>query len=186
MQYTLCMFKDCSNISTNNFSEYGTYCFLHSNSTLEPRKNTDNIMNKLSSVTISMGNLNNKNESVQMYSSSLPEKKVKSKVRNTPVVLDRKNKNYSIHETMECCICEERTPITDKMKCGHLLCLECLDHIRSFFCPVCRDELEGPLLTDEILTEIDIKYREDMEIRGCEDQTMAYLASLGYNPNSLY
>ena len=120
-------------------------------------------------------------ESVKVLNISSSQKKVKSQIRKIPSLVSE-NK----YDIMDCCVCDTSHSISNKMKCGHLLCEECLDHIRSLKCPVCKEELSGPLLSDEIAEDIGKRYKEDIEERGAEDETMAYLASLGYNPNELY
>jgi hypothetical protein len=186
MGYTLCMVKECSNLTTDEFSEYGTYCFEHSNLTNSPilTKNYQ-ITSKLKSLTVSLGKLNKPFDSVYIYSSSKPERKVKSTERKIPVVLDNSKRMKTTYEKMDCCVCENKDFISNKMKCGHLVCLECLDHIRSFKCPLCQEEMEGILLTNNILEEIEVRYREDLDERGEEDKTMSNLALLGYNPDNL-
>lgn len=44
----------------------------------------------------------------------------------------------SFIECNECCVCNETT--TTKTNCYHFLCIECLSHIRSNQCPMCREE----------------------------------------------
>jgi len=189
MIYTLCMYKNCSNLTTNINSEYGTYCFQHSSNTNGPMEKTlkkDPFNSGISPITISMGRMNRPLEPSMILSSSKPEKKVKSQTKKIPVILDKQKKIYTSNQMMECCVCSDEYPINDKMKCGHLVCSECLDHLRSMKCPICNETIEGPLINKDILEEIESKYREDMEYRGMEDNTIAYLASLGYNPNNFY
>ena len=188
MNYTLCMIKGCNNLTTNTLSEYGTYCFQHSNFTIEPQKRENmRISNNLSSITISLGRMDKPLESAVIYeSSSKKERKVKSATRKIPIVLDSHKFGKTKENTMSCCICETEDFISNKMKCGHLLCEDCLDQVRTMKCPVCCCKLEGVLMKPDIIKEIELRYKEDIEERGKEDETMTYLASLGYNPNSLY
>jgi len=44
----------------------------------------------------------------------------------------------SFIECNECCVCNETT--TTRTNCYHFLCIECLSHIRSNQCPMCREE----------------------------------------------
>jgi hypothetical protein len=177
------MARDCVNLTTNDFSEYGTYCFQHSNLTNPPITFKElSFTTKLKPMTVSLGNLNKPFDSVHIYSSSRPEKKVRSSERKIPVVLDSHKMIKMNYETMSCCVCENKDLITNKMKCGHLVCRECLGDIRHFTCPLCEEEMKGPLLTENVLEEIGVKYREDINERGEEDETMKNLALLGYNP----
>lgn len=186
MSFTSCMVKECPNLTTNDFSEYGTYCFKHSNLTNSPLSNKEVLFNtKLKPITISLGKLNRPFESVHIYSSSKPERRVKSSERKIPIVLDSHRILKMNYETINCCVCENKDVITNKMKCGHLLCSECLDHVRSLDCPLCEQEMEGPLLTNNVLDEIELKYMEDINERGEKDKTMSNLALLGYNPDKL-
>lgn len=183
MNFTSCMVRECPNLTTGDFSEYGTYCFQHSNLTNSPLLYKDvSIISKLKPITVSLGKMNKPFESVHIYSSSKSERKVKSSEKKIPIVLDSHKNIKMNYETIKCCVCENRDLITNKMKCGHLVCLECLDHIRCLDCPLCEEELSGPLLTDDMINEIEIKYREDMNERGIKDETMSNLALMGYNP----
>jgi hypothetical protein len=179
MHYTLCMYKDCNNLTTDSLSEYGTYCFQHSQYTKEPVKFKNESIRPLSSVTISLGSMNKPFESSVIYSSSKPERKVKSMTKKIPFLVDKNDK-------MECCICDDEMNVENKMSCGHLVCDDCLDHIRTMKCPICKENMNGPLLTNEVIDEIMLKNREDLEERGMEDESLALIASMGYNPNSFY
>lgn len=187
MGYTLCMVKDCSNLTNENYSEYGTFCFQHSNLTYEPQNfSKQKVFDKLTSVSISLGDLKKPFSSVSIFESSQKYRKVKSQEKKIPVILDSSKIKNTSYEQMSCCVCDEKDLINNKMNCGHLVCEECLDHIRSMKCPLCKCIMEGNLINDDIITEIESRYREDIEERGAEDETMAYLASIGYNPNELY
>lgn len=183
MNYTSCMVRECSNLTLNEHSEYGTYCFQHSNLTISPilPKNVE-FTSKLKSITISLGKVNKPFEPVHIYSSSRPERKTKSSQKKIPIVLDSNRKLKNVYEKMNCCVCKNKDLISNKMKCGHLLCIDCLDHIRTMKCPLCYEEMDGLLLTKDVKKEIEIKYREDIIERGEEDLTMSNLALLGYNP----
>ncbi len=181
------MVKDCSNLTNENYSEYGTFCFQHSNLTYEPQiHSTKKVFDKLSSVSISLGDLSKPFNSASILESSHKSRKVKSEEKKIPIVLDNTIIKKPIYDTMSCCVCNENDFINNKMKCGHLVCEECLDHMRSMKCPLCKIIMEGSLLNDNIVEDIEKRYREDIEMRGAEDETMAYIASLGYNPNDLY
>jgi hypothetical protein len=180
------MVRECSNLTLEEGSEYGTYCFEHSHLTNSPINSLNKeVSMKLKSVTISLGKMNRPFDSAYVYSSSRSEKKVMSAPRKIPVVLDNHKRIKTVYEKMKCCVCQEDEIISNKMECGHLLCLECLDHARSIKCPLCFTEMKGNLISSKIKKEIGIRYREDIDERGEEDTTMSNIASLGYNPEKL-
>jgi hypothetical protein len=72
------------------------------------------------------------------------------------------------------------------MKCGHVVCGECLDLVRNSRCPVCLKKMEGPLITEYVVEDIREREKEDMRSRENEDATAAKLAELGMNPNTFY
>ena len=50
------------------------------------------------------------------------------------------------------------------MKCGHLICPECLEgRVRKPYCDFCGEPLEGPFVTPEMLSKIEDKYKKDQE-----------------------
>jgi hypothetical protein len=179
MKYTLCMYNDCNNLTTDILEEYGTYCFQHTQYTNDPIKYKKSNISNITPVTISMGSMNKPFESSIIYSSSKPERKVKSVKLKVPFILNKKDE-------MECCVCEDMMNIDNKMNCGHLVCDDCLDHIRTMKCPICKEMMEGPLLKDEVVEEIMLRNKEDIEERGMEDDSVALIASMGYNPNNFY
>ncbi len=74
------------------------------------------------------------------------------------------NVHYNVHNNvhyMQCCMCEDHHHNEKKMKCGHLVCGDCLEHIREMKCPTCYDYLEGPLMYPEIIEDIEDKMRQD-------------------------
>lgn len=100
-----------------------------------------------------------------------------------------KNKTYKIfkmYKYEKCCVCEEAMKSKDSLKCSHFVCIDCLGNMRKNECPVCRKELNGEIITDEIFskilqnTEIDEAENEDHQ------HLLAFLSSLGINVNEIY
>jgi len=59
---------------------------------------------------------------------------------------------------MNCCVCYENS---DRLDCGHVLCLKCIKKVRTDLCPVCREELKGNFVTSELLKSIRRKMKKD-------------------------
>lgn len=89
-------------------------------------------------------------------------------------------------EYAKCTICSSGMRKVDKLSCNHTICLECLKKLRKNECPVCRRELYGDVITDEILGNILQRTEIDEFQRRQEDEIMALATGLGYNPNELY
>jgi hypothetical protein len=67
---------------------------------------------------------------------------------------------------VECCYCTDPYDISKVMKCGHMICPQCLEGIvRSPYCEFCKDGnlLEGPFMNDKIFSIIETKYKQDIE-----------------------
>jgi len=91
-----------------------------------------------------------------------------------------------LHEYRKCCLCEEPMKSCDELRCSHDLCKECLCQLRKNECPICRKELSGEIITDEMFAHIyqnleDDKYKEEQR-----DQHAAIIATMGLNPNEFY
>jgi hypothetical protein len=73
---------------------------------------------------------------------------------------------------VECCYCTDPYDISKVMKCGHMICPQCLEGVvRSPYCEFCKDGsfLEGPFMTEKIQSIIDTKYKQDMERNNFEE-----------------
>ena len=58
-------------------------------------------------------------------------------------------------ETETCCVCyDEEIPTTNLLKCKHPLCSDCTKRLPAPYCPMCKANLEGPLVTDVALADI--------------------------------
>jgi hypothetical protein len=88
---------------------------------------------------------------------------VKSSIRKIPppVKIDKIEGNK--YDFMECGYCSELGPTKFSMKCGHYICSDCLSLIRSSLCPVCEQFIEGELVSEEILSDIIEREREDFK-----------------------
>lgn len=95
-------------------------------------------------------------------------------------------KIFKMYQYRKCTLCEESMSSKHTLGCEHNVCIQCLTKLRKNECPICRKELTGKVITDEILcnilqrTEID-----DFEFRQ-QDELMALATEMGYNPNDLY
>jgi len=72
----------------------------------------------------------------------------------------------------ECCICKDLYDENKIMKCGHLICPQCLEgRVRSPFCDFCGEPLDGPFVTPEVLLNIEDKYKQDKESEEYEEES---------------
>ena len=92
----------------------------------------------------------------------------------------------TMYEYRKCCLCNEPMSSKYSLKCGHDVCLICLPNLRKNECPICRKNLSGEVITDEILCNILQRNEIDKFENDQQDQLMAMAAELGYNPNELY
>lgn len=66
-----------------------------------------------------------------------------------------------LHPHLECSICLESFEDQPVMNCSHFVCRGCLDHLRKDECPVCRRQLQGGLMTEEIRGGIQERRQQD-------------------------
>lgn len=67
---------------------------------------------------------------------------------------------------VECCYCTDPYDISKVMKCGHMICPQCLEGVvRSPYCEFCKDGsfLEGPFMNEKLQSIIETKYKQDLE-----------------------
>ncbi len=173
MELTVCIADKCRNVTKNISGEYGTYCFLHTYLTHKPRIYTKNDLlianeSEVTSQTILFNNNQNDNPS-KIVAFNTAEKKIKSPIRLLPTPHPSKKTKVSLKndiqttEHMECCSCSDMHHMEHKMKCGHLVCDECVEHLRNSDCPSCGEILEGPLMVPEMVEEISKRYVNDMK-----------------------
>jgi hypothetical protein len=161
--FTHCQLRGCKNITQNRFKEeYGAFCFLHSKYTHpfgyeEPEQKTPSPVSPRRtplSPTRTASTYETIEENPELVSSS--RYKVPSPSR----------KSLSISQKIECAICKDFYNQTNVMKCGHLICGECLQELRSPYCPFCGEYMEGPFITEEIMRMIQDKYKQDINEKG--------------------
>ena len=119
-----CQYSECNNITTDYQSSYGAYCYKHTNLTL---------------CNPSLANF--------LYlTTSYP--RVKTPIRRplSPKNIDSEKTGQNIN----CMLCEITKPINNKMKCGHFICKDCIDCMKSMKCPACGENMEGPIIKPEI------------------------------------
>jgi hypothetical protein len=175
MILTVCVADKCRNLTYDVSGEYGTYCFAHTSLTHKPRLYTKNDLlltneSEVSSQTLLFRDDNVTNPT-KIVSFNTSEKKVKSPIRLLPTPHPAKKtktlskKDIQTIENMECCLCSDMHHMEHKMKCGHLVCDECVEHLRNAECPSCGEVLEGPLMVPEMVEEINKRYVNDMKER---------------------
>lgn len=162
MNLVKCDKENCHNITTNRYSEYGSYCFAHSALTHKPR-----ILNRQKreyplltpSIMVYEGD-------VKFVSIKSKKSTVKSMVRKAP--LPKITQGYSVEsefKPLECAYCDELGPEKYRMKCSHYICSDCLSLIRTSLCPICKETIEGALVSEEIMADIIEREYEDIKGR---------------------
>ncbi len=158
MELTKCMAPECKNLTTKLYSEYGTFCFQHSYMTMDPNpKKTEIVKPVLSEVAL----LNGKNAEFMIL--DVKENHVTATTRKAPLFSKHKINEM---ESINCCLCNQTCHLNDKMKCGHIVCDDCLDVVRSMKCPCCDNDMVGNLLTPFNIEQIKTREREDEEFFG--------------------
>ena len=118
MKLVPCSAKDCINLTYENYSKYGTYCFKHSNMTFEPfcmMKDDDSPVAQ----RVIIINDNQKNPTILEVTEH--SKPAELEIRRAPAPL----KEFRTME-VECCMCITKLPGDLKLKCGHIMCDDCL------------------------------------------------------------
>lgn len=159
MNLVKCDKENCHNITTSNIDEYGTYCFAHSAMTHKPR-----ILIKrereIPVLSPSLMVFNSTNKFVSIKSSRVL---VKSAIRKVPMPSKIDIVGENKYDFVQCGYCGELGPVKYRMKCGHYICSDCLSMIRTSLCPICEQFIEGELVSEEILTDIIEREREDLK-----------------------
>ena len=93
---------------------------------------------------------------------------------------------FKMYQYRKCTLCEEPMSSKDILGCKHNVCISCLSKLRKNECPVCRRELSGKVITDEILCNILQRTEIDKHEEREHDNLMAIATELGYNANDLY
>lgn len=152
-----CSINGCTNLTSDELSEYGFFCFQHTGGTRPPKKFVKEVKKKVSKQASPLRNrliLLSENTTTIDFKESIP--KSINPVRRLPHPLE-KCCGLSCN-MMQCCTCGNSIDSQFKMKCGHLVCRECLLSVSSPYCPGCNTVLEGPLVSNEILGDIITKY----------------------------
>tara|TARA_Y100000592_G_C5463122_1_gene315063 strand:+ start:1293 stop:1832 length:540 start_codon:yes stop_codon:yes gene_type:complete len=68
----------------------------------------------------------------------------------------------------KCNICYNSMFKQHSLVCNHYICKSCVANLRKLECPMCRQELKGKIVTDEVFAKIvqnmeEDKYQEEME-----------------------
>lgn len=160
--FTHCQLKGCKNITQNRFKkEYGAFCFLHSKYTHpfgykeSEEKGASPLSSRRTPLSPSLDSIfyNDEDSSPEIVSSSRYKAPSPSRKSN-------------ITPQIECAICKDFYDQPNVMKCGHLICKQCLQELRSPYCPFCEEYMEGPFITEEIMQMIQDKYKQDLNEMG--------------------
>lgn len=162
----------CINLTTDLYKKlYGAYCFEHCAKTNKPLGVLDKpkLISPISprrTKTLEVQALNKKTKSPGVSFENYEFKPVNvPSAKFTPVSPKRSSldKEFYTRKT-ECCICKNPYDETKIMKCGHLICPECLEgRVRKPYCDFCGEPLDGPFVTPEVLSKIEDKYKQDQE-----------------------
>jgi len=117
------------------------------------------------------------NQNIERFTDELLMSPLSPKIRSPvkspkPPVKIHKVEKSEIHQ---CCIClDENVPTNKLLNCKHPVCETCVGQLHQAKCPVCRSQLEGEIVTSEVLMKI--MQREEEE--RAKEQTANYLAGL--------
>jgi hypothetical protein len=162
---TKCNLKGCNNITTDILEkEFGSYCFLHSSYTYDKfYHDKDAFVSKsklVLSPTSSRQVVVENTEKVEYTNYNYKPLEVSSRTYSVP----SPSRKYNLVNKTECGLCKVMYPESNLMKCGHLVCEECLRGIvKSPYCPFCEVYMEGPYVTEEIMELIETKYKKNIE-----------------------
>jgi hypothetical protein len=185
--FVRCESFGCKNLTSDLYKKlYGSYCFEHCAKTNKPVGVLDKpkLISPISPRRTKPLDNNSKNtkspgttfENYEFKTPTVPSTKF------SPVSPKR---SVSYVPKTECCICKNPYDETKVMKCGHLICPECLEgRVRKPYCDFCGEPLDGPFVTPEVLVKIEDKYKYDLEL-GIENDFTTYDED-SYNKESYY
>jgi hypothetical protein len=78
---------------------------------------------------------------------------------------------------IDCCVCMEEMPESDKLDCGHPLCRGCVGNLRNDKCPMCRRDISGKHITAHQKSQMRQKFQADRVARHAA-ATQIYLATV--------
>ena len=70
--------------------------------------------------------------------------------------------SYNTSDDLTCCCCYEDIDRSDILTCSHSLCQQCANSLETPTCPICRKNLHGENITNEVL--MTIRRRQNREI----------------------
>ena len=179
--FVKCESFGCKNLTSDLYKKlYGAYCFEHTSKVNKPvgfldKPKTLSPISPRRTVTagsptrFSGENSGSVSLSPEVTFENYEYKPMKvSSPRRMPISPTRKSSVY-IPKT-ECCICKDLYEENKIMKCGHLICPECLEgRVRKPYCDFCDEPLEGPFVTPEVFQKIEDKYKMDKERESKEE-----------------
>jgi hypothetical protein len=120
-----CQYKECNNITTDYNITYRAYCYKHNRLTLCNQSKANSIY----------------------LASSYPRVKTPTRRPLSPTRISPEN---AYKEIIKCMLCEKKKSVNDKMKCGHFICEDCIDCVKTMSCPACGENMEGPIINPKI------------------------------------
>lgn len=134
-----CQHEECNNITTDYQAQagYGAYCYKHNQFTL----------------------CNPSKANFIYLASSYP--RVKTPIRQ-PLSPKNIRPEETYNHTINCMLCEITKPANNKMKCGHFICKDCIDCVKSLRCPACKEVMNGPVLKPEIKKMIEKRMSDNI------------------------
>ena len=71
-------------------------------------------------------------------------------------------------DKIDCCVCMDEMPSTDKLKCTHPVCRTCVGKLRSDKCPMCRREIAAHYLKPRQKSNMRRRFEQDRISRNIE------------------
>ena len=64
-------------------------------------------------------------------------------------------------DKMECCVCLEEMPASDKLDCSHPVCRGCVNQLRNDKCPMCRRDISARHITSRQTSNMRQRFQQD-------------------------
>ena len=78
---------------------------------------------------------------------------------------------------VDCCVCMEEMPESDKLDCGHEVCRGCVSQLRNDKCPMCRRVISARHVSEAQKSQMRQRFMADLDARHLA-AVEAYLATL--------
>jgi hypothetical protein len=101
---------------------------------------------------------------VEFISKKSKRSTTKSMVRKAPLPKSTRDAEAETgFKALECAYCDELGPEKYRLRCSHYICSDCLSLIRTSLCPICKETIEGTLVSEEIMSDIIEREYEDIK-----------------------